>query len=257
MDAASQKRHTANMIRILAIAGDNKAGEAYLHLIERFGGTGILASETESILTTMRTVPLNGVLINMPTLLRLHGEGRGEFNDILSCFNVLRCRIDRESGELTVFEQGQASPEQAVSQFITQCAALPARTIRREERIPATFSVLLSPSATFEPDATERTITINASEHGVFCFSTKLWKPGATAWLQFLDLSDKTPISGMVMHATRWGKGCHQPGCGLRLTAITPEQQAEYSALLHKACGMKGKTIAFTASESPSPGTPS
>jgi hypothetical protein len=223
------------MTHILAIARDNDNGAILKRQLDQLGATATLASESDSIVHIMRTQPIQGILINMPTFLRLHGEGKNIINDSMGSFPMLRCRVDGETGALTVFEQG-VSPEQALAQFVHQCAAQPPRTIRREERTAITCAILLSQDAGFNPATTERTITFDVSPLGTFCFSTHIWKPGQTAWLQFLDLADKTPISGTIVHATRWGKGCKRPGCGISFHSITDAQGEELAALLKGSC---------------------
>lgn len=221
------------MIPILVIAPDNKTGATYTIMLRQLGIQSILASETLDILHILRTTPLHGILLNMPTFLRMQGEGKGIFNDVLSSFPLLRCRVDHDSTTLTVFEHGNDTPEQALARFAEQCKAAQPRAIRRIERTAATCCILLSQNPTFAPGVTERTMTINATELGLFCFSTHLWKPGATAWIQFLDLTDKTPISATVVHSVRWAKGCRIPGCGMQFSSITSEQRNELRALLH------------------------
>lgn len=234
MDDCAKTLHSTDMLQILVIAGDNNAGATYLRLLEQAGAKGTLASETDAILHVMRTVPTNGIIVNMPTFLRLHGEGKSSFTDVLTRFPVLRCRVDKDSETLTVFEQGQENPEKSLSRFLSQCADIPARTIRAVERVAATYAVLLSSASAFAPAQTERTITINVTEQGAFCFSTQMWRPGSTAWLQFLDLADKTPIAAEVVHSVRWSKGGRVPGCGMKFTSITPTQRAELAELLKK-----------------------
>ncbi|UZP65865.1 PilZ domain-containing protein [Desulfovibrio mangrovi] len=232
------------MTQILVIARDNENGDILKRRLEQLGASPILASESDAIVHVMRTVPLQGILINMPTFLRLHGEGKNILNESMDSFPLLRCRLDSESGALTVFEQGQ-NPDQALTLFVRQCTEAKKRTIRREERTVITCAVLLSQDASFNPATTERTITFNVSTLGAFCFSTHAWKPGQPAWLQFLDLNDKTPISGSVAHATRWGKGCRQPGCGISFNPITDAQREELAALL-KGNGVKVRQLVTT-----------
>lgn len=242
MDGTKLLRDRHSMIQILVIARNNSAGNAYLTILERNGMTGVLASETQAVLHALRTLPLQGLVVNMPTYLRLQGRGKHVISEALACYPVLRCRADNETGVITVFDQGHESPETAFAGFAATCAHATPRTIRRSERIWATCSILLARESSFAPAATERTITMNASEQGAFCFSVAHWQNDDPAWLQFLDLDDKTPIVGKVIHAQRWGKGCRMPGCGVEFTSITDAQREQLAAVLAGAHSFIGKS---------------
>ncbi len=224
------------MTTVLVISRESAANAVYQRLLHAHGLTGVFAGDANSALEAMRTEPLQGVLIDVPTLLRLQGRGRQNVHDALDYYPQLRCRTASPEGTLTVFGHGTASKEDTILRFVAQCIARQGRTIRRHERYPITLCVLLGKEATLPPASTEKSVTLNLSTGGAFCFSLTAWPPGESLWLQFPNLTDLTAIKAEVVHISPWGEGCRPPGCGVEFLSITDTQRSEIRTIIAGSC---------------------
>lgn len=217
-----------SMVHILVIAPQDSVGKRLTQLLNSAGAECVLASEPEPIFQLLKTTPINGVVINVPTLMRMQGRGKLEMQNLLEGFPTLRCRVTKGSGTVTIFDAANAQVEDHILRFVREkCSAFTARIIRRETRAEVHCALLLSADPSFPARATERTITMNISTNGCFCFSTFAWKPEDTAWLQFLDLENTTPIQATVRHSVLWRKGCRMPGCGVEFVSLSAEQKKQ------------------------------
>lgn len=220
-------------MRILIIARDSKEAAPYIRIVQTAGADYHVASDNPSALRLLQEAPFNGVLIDMPTLLRMGGKGRGELQNTLALYPTLHARPDRHTGLAVLGHEGD--PEEAIRHFLSdKCATFSPRTARRDNRVNLHYNILLSTSALFPPQTTIKTITMNISTLGCFVFLIADWNIGTQVWLQFIDLKDKTPIVAHVCQTQRWGKGFKIPGIGLEFSTISKVQIAELQATISR-----------------------
>jgi hypothetical protein len=212
-------------MRILILAKDTEEAAPYRAVLQTLRVEAHEVHDTQAALEALREKPFNGVLIDMPTLLRMAGKGRNELQNILSLYPCLHARPDKQTGIIILGQEGD--PHENVRRFIeTRCKNFSPRTIRRDARLDVHFNILMSTSALFTPQTTVKTCTMNISVLGCFVFSVAVWQPDTQVWIQFVDLEDKTPVVAKVCQVQRWGKGCKIPGVGLEFLSLTDNQIA-------------------------------
>ncbi|MFV0422190.1 PilZ domain-containing protein [Oleidesulfovibrio sp.] len=221
-------------MHILVIAKDSNEAAPYIRILEKAQAKYHIAHDNPAALQLLREIPFHGVLIDMPTLLRMGGKGRHDLQNVLALYPTLHARPDKNSGLAVLGHDG--NPEEAILHFLTdKCASFSARTARRENRVDIHYNILLSTSPLFPPQSTVKTITMNISILGCFVFLTADWQVDTQVWLQFVDLKDKTPIVAKTTQVQRWGKGFRVPGIGLEFISVSDEQVAELQATLSRS----------------------
>lgn len=214
--------------RILIVANDADAGNAYLEALERAGAQGELARSFEEMSEMAKERTYNGFLIDILTLVRCSKEAKVIAYESINLFPVLRVKWDARGRKikLSPLEQSFSPDTDAAMQFFIEkrCRTFPARMLRRYPRKVVNLNLYYSTDASFAAEAARKSFTINLSRGGIFMHSMEEFPTGETIWLRFLECADQTPIPATVCWSQRWGANRCIPGVGLSFQSLTPRQ---------------------------------
>ncbi|QXE89292.1 PilZ domain-containing protein [Geomonas subterranea] len=214
--------------RILIVANDTDAGNAYLEALARAGAHGEVAHSFEQMAEMAKERTYNGFLVDILTLVRCSKEAKIIAYESINLFPVLRVKWDARGKKikLSPLEQSFSPDADAALQFFIdkRCRTFPARSLRRHPRKVVNLNLRYSTDPAFAPDGTRKSFTINLSMGGVFMHTMEEFSTGDTIWLRFLECADQTPIPATVCWSQRWGASRCIPGVGLRFQSLAPRQ---------------------------------
>lgn len=218
--------------KILLVAERGEARSAYVEVLEKLGvDYDCIASPDEMTVTLINGV-YNGLLVDVPTMIRCECDGKNRITHIMERFPVLRLIYNPQFGGIRGLAMGGTIKDNRdLGEFILdECVPFAARSIRVAERKEIVFNVLLLKD--LEQERVERTVTIDVSEHGCFVFSVDHWDVSSPAWLVINEFEDKTPIELKVRWCGRWGEGMRLPGIGASFENMTAHQYAQLHSYL-------------------------
>ena len=219
-------------IRILLIAMEKKERNIYCEAIREIGVQVSAVPSLKGLDADVTDQYFHGVVIDMPTNIGALKNDREFIYSTLRKFPAAHVSLERNSRQIRVFYPGQ-DPGATLLDFVnTRCRPLTPRRLGYDIRKEIHFNVLLSKQRGSGIDNPERTITVDVSEKGCFLFSAQDWRPGDTAWLTVMELSDSTPINAQVCRYVQWGLGMQVPGIGVKFRAIKESQIKEISERL-------------------------
>ena len=208
-------------IRVLLVCSEGIAQRKYLDASKELGAQIDIASSLKEFYEAIIETPYNGLMIDVPTKLKVFGNEKEKVNNILEQYPVTSLVIDSKSGQINSFCSGQAKASGTLEDFITQqCGSFNARTLRSDRRRNNIFNVILSKSNNVSHEDHEKTVIMNVSRTGCFIFSTGNWEVNSDAWFIIKELTDQTPIRGQVRWKVDWNKGMSVPGIGVKFEDI-------------------------------------
>lgn len=173
----------------------------------------------------------NGLLLDMPTMLRAPAAEKSLTNDLLDIFPALKMSYDLDTGlvhSMYYGEQGRIG--HSLASFIAaEAEPFQARTIRRRRRQDLAACVALQ-----RPGEAHRELAamVNLSMDGCFVITAGTWLGGQELQLFMADLADQAPIAARCRRVVPWGPGMHLPGIGVSFEAMTAAQKAQLATLL-------------------------
>ncbi len=210
-------------IRLALLVSDPGSQEAYLNSLADHDVQCMNASCHNQLFETLMNEPCNGLLLDVPTMVRSNAYEKALMHDLIEVFPVLRLRYDQESGRIGALMYGSQT-RISISEFIdTHCRNFSPRKLRLTSRVDVQRSVLLSSDCDFQKDSTEKSITINLSSEGVFIYSIRTWQKGQQAWVVFPNIDPHKPVKAEVRWSRPWGTDFCMPGVGLKFINISPE----------------------------------
>lgn len=221
-------------VRILIICREGDAQQKYLDECKELGAQIDTVSMLEEFYQAVTYTPYNGLMIDMPTKLKVFGEEKEKVNNILQQYPVIQLTFQEKSGQIRAFYSGLVKGNGTIKDFITrECLSFGARTIRSNHRRNITFNVILSKSKNVSNADHERSVTTNVSRGGCFIYSTDNWEVNSDAWFIIKELTDQTHIWGHVCRKVDWGKHMCVPGIGLQFKDIKESQLDEICTKSH------------------------
>ncbi len=219
-------------IRVLLICREGSARQRYLDSLKHTGVRIDVVSSYEELYKKMSETGYNGVMIDLITKIRNFKNNKEAVHSILDKYPVIQLRFEQNTGEIAAFYFGQVRGGGSLEDFITrQCGSCLSRKIRSiDKRSDMIFNILISRNN--DLDKFERTITMNMSPGGCFVFSTGNWKLGENIWFVIKELSDHTPMHGIVRWTVKWGESMQVPGIGVEFLEIKPVQIEEINGIL-------------------------
>ena len=166
----------------------------------------VMLSALGELPEVLKTVPVNGILIDLITSTRSSLQEKQATNDLIQFYPSSRFKF--VDNEVRMLGHGVT-----LEQFVSDCRLVEPRTIRKSERKIRYIALLLSANGDF--DAAEKTVTINVSEEGCFVFTAGEWGVGDRVWLRLLD--NDCVLTGTVCLWQSWGNNKKMPGIGVRL----------------------------------------
>jgi hypothetical protein len=221
-------------VRVLLIAEEGAPRTAYEKALQDMGAAYDALSSPSQMKSRLIETPYNGLLLDVPTMIRATGREKMRVNEMLERFPVLRLIYDAKKQSIRGLHYGRSSDNTTTLQcFIEKtCATLPPRSIRSADRCNLHLNVWLLPQPHAPLSAGERTVTTNASEVGCFIITSRPWKGFERLWLVFREFRDKTPVETSVRWRKPWGEKPELPGLGVQFEAISRTQREDLLRLL-------------------------
>ncbi len=213
-------------LRLLVVVTGDDAMSAYARLIRNTGADCYFASSLDEIISVLTAASVHGVVLDMPTALRMKGPEKAEAMRLVQLYPLMRMRFSRQDEAITLLgaEQAAGTPDVAdtLGRFIaTQCAQFSPRPLRRADRKLLHYNVLMGPTP--HPARAFRTSLANFSMGGCFVITATPAAVGQWFHLFFRkeDLGPHAPegaaflpVPCVTAHVTRWGERRAIPGMG-------------------------------------------
>jgi Tfp pilus assembly protein PilZ len=218
--------------KILLVAEDGEARMAYSDVLSEMDVEFDCVASPDDMTDSLVNGDYNGLLVDVPTMIRCECEDKNRITRIMQCFPVLRLMHNPQFGGIRGLAQGGTIRDNRdLREFIIdECIPFAPRSIRVAERKEVVFNVLLLQD--LKGEEAERTVTINASEHGCFVFSVNRWEVASPAWLVVNEFEDKTPIELKVRWCGKWGNQMRFPGIGASFESMSAHQYVQLHSFL-------------------------
>lgn len=218
--------------RILLVAEKGDARAAYTDVLRELGVDFDCITSPDEITDVLVGGAYNGLLVDVPTMIRCECENKNRITKIMDRFPVLRLMYnDRFGGIRGLAQGGTIRDNRDLREFIRdECAPFEARSIRTSERKEVVFNVLLLKDLDHEDQ--ERTVTVNVSERGCFVYTVNRWEIASPAWLVINEFDDRTPIELKVRWRHEWGREMRLPGIGTSFESMSASQYAQLHTYL-------------------------
>ena len=220
--------------RLLLIAEEGLSKSAYLEVLRGLDVEVDCVSSPDQICGALVDSPYSGLLIDVPTMIRCECSDKNRITRIMDRFPVLRLLYNPAYGGIRGLSHGgtMSDNRDLVDFVLHECIPFSPRSIRVAHRYELVFNVLLLRKEKEEPEAGERTVTINVSEHGCFVVSVNDWRLNGPAWLVINEFDDRTPIEIRVRWQRPWGTPCRFPGFGATFENMTTHQYVQLHSYL-------------------------
>ena len=219
--------------RVMLISGDPVSRKGYQEALAKTGVIMDTVASFREFYYAVLAIPYNGVLVDVPTMIRIPKDEKDLVKEIMDLFPVIQLKFDPATGTISTFFSGQLNKSCTLDDFINnECRRFLARTARKSERKTLHLNVMLGKEKFGRRSPFERTVTLNVSKGGCFIFSTVDWGVGATAWFMIKELKDGTPIRGEVRWKVDWGKAMQIPGIGVTFEEMNEIQRDHLNSLL-------------------------
>ena len=214
---------------IVLVVAPPFSSSSYLSAVATCGGTLATVSNTAELLDVLATRPVNGILLDVPSMVRASAAEKAFIHDLIQIYPSVRLKWDPRRGEVKTLFYGQGSEAGGgLAEFVTQrCAAFIPRIMRHTKRVDLNLNVLVSEVDEFHDAHVTRSVTLNVSQGGCFLFWTDELAWGSRLWLRIMELADQTPLGVEVRWQKTWGSSPGMCGVGVRFLEITDAQRQE------------------------------
>lgn len=214
-------------VRLVFVVEGRVAVAPYLDAVRGEVGAVTVVSSIEELFILMAREAFNGILLDVPTLVRATGTEKASLYDLIQVFPTLRVKWDSRSATVrALFYDRVPGPDAGLGSFVRQvCAHFTPRIIRLRDRVAVHLNVMVSETPSFSPEEVVRTVSLNLSLDGCFLIAVDPWPLGARLWLRMLEFGDQTPIAAEVRWRKPWGVSPGIAGAGVRFLALTDEQK--------------------------------
>lgn len=187
----------------------------YVRLVRSLGADCFVAHAQADIINILRGAPIQGVVLDLPTVVRIKGPDKQRVFELLGIYPIIRMRYSRKEAKVIVPGPEQ-NPATALQAFLAgPCRSFTPRPIRRVERSAFNYNVILTSSQ--EPRG-ERTVLANYTPNGCFVVTATPLSPGELVGVLFPDAcgcGNHVRVAARVVHHVPWGGGRTLPGVGL------------------------------------------
>ncbi|WP_428564401.1 MAG: PilZ domain-containing protein [Solidesulfovibrio sp. DCME] len=218
-------------MRMLLVARDGRAKDRFIEALAALGADCDVARTSEELLAATRHARYNGVLFDVPTLIRAKELDRRLLQALAEIYPTTRLKYDPATD--VIYALGtEAGPgvSDGLSVFVAACRDFLPRGLRRGERVEAHLPAVLWRGRPDEGGAGEKTCTLNISYLGCFVFTSTPWAKGEAAWIAFPDVSAEA-LRVRVAWYEPWGSRRVVPGVGLAFEDIPEALDAELRQL--------------------------
>ena len=224
-------------VRILLVVAPGPPREAYLRRLSRLQAVWDVVDSIDSLETSLQDTPYNGLLLDVPTMIRASTSQKAKVLALLEYYPVLRLSYRAPVDEIHGLADGQTAPRtRTLEEFVGgDCLRFPARAVRAFKRCHLIFNVLLLDPPERPLVEGEKAFTVDVSESGCFVATVRPPECGHPMSAVLCDLADRTPIPLEVRWRILWGETMRTPGFGARFLSLTEAQKRELVAKLASA----------------------
>lgn len=223
-------------VKVLLISKNSESRQLYESFINNAGVQLDSVESLQDALFAATRNRYNGILIDLQTLIQAGDKEKESARNLLMAYPVAKVRANPSGNSISVISAGKCTTlSSTIEAFINgECMRFEARSFRSTERKPINLPLILSSTAAFDADKTEKTFTVNISIGGFFIFTAKKWKIGDRVWIrQKNSADDVSPIVGEVRWVINWGEKSVIPGIGVSFTDICEAQEKEIFLAMH------------------------
>ncbi|GFO54581.1 pilus protein PilZ [Geomonas sp. Red276] len=222
-------------LRVLIVVNDVEAGSAYSKALAEIGVMCDIAASFNEMAEIAMDRPINGLLVDILTLVRCSKEEKQVAYECFNIFPILRVKWDKKHRKIALSPLEQTfSPDtgSVLNYFIeSRCRAFPARCLRRHKRREVVLNVLVSTDAGFAEST--KSFCVNISQGGIYLHFMQELQEGDKIWLRFTEFRDQTPIPATVRWSHPWGISRSIPGVGVSFDSVTDAQQKSINSILN------------------------
>jgi hypothetical protein len=218
---------------VLLVSRSASRSQCYREALDKQGLSCLVISEIKEAPTLTTGTPFSGILLDMPVLTKATAIDKSALEDILKALPSVYLNIAPASDAIRVLTadatQGIAK---TLEEFALICKNFTPRMVRPKDRYLLYLNAVLSENTV--PCQEEQTVTLNVSPRGCFLFTANPdFQINQSITIQFIGLTDTTPIKASVCWFRRWGdKGHHLPGIGVKFDTITENQSKQMATLI-------------------------
>lgn len=231
------KRTAQGAIRALLLVDDPEVAQRYQEAIDPLDVHCDHVQTDRQLMQKLSTQPYNGVLLDMPTAVRLGSTRMNLVRPALSLFPTLRLTYNKRHKKVKALLTGHVHQEGInIPQFILNvCAHFPARTIRSHQRKSLYVRVLVSPGPEFEKGRVQKVTTLDISRGGCFLYAIRPRRVGQDLWLKIIDTNH---TSDLIIHCTvrrcvRWTGPPHSPpGMGVSFQELNRQAWVDLNRII-------------------------
>jgi len=214
-------------IYIIVAAANQDNRIRYQQRLRALGVECTAVASLHEMFEVLKETPFNGLLIDLPTLVKASHEEKLLCHEFLRHFPTLRLRWDSDTGQPRCLLHGSITHEnETLESFIEKhCKPFKARRIRRHKRLILHYNVLISRDEQFQDGEVEQSTTLDISEGGCSLFTSSSWDIDQQIWLSFIEFEDPAPVRATIRRWTRWGTAMQVPSIGVRFDSLSESQQ--------------------------------
>ena len=218
---------------VLLVSRSASRTQTYREALDLHDISCLAIAELKEIHLLTTGTPLNGILLDMPVLIKAASAEKQAIEDILKALPSAYLNIAPATDNIKLLTAtGTQGVAKSLDEFAAICKGFEARLVRPKDRFPLNLQALLILDT--DRTNTERTVTLNVSSKGCFLFTANPeLELDQKLQIQFVGLQDTTPVSGSICWLRRWGSDLHHiPGIGVNFDSISEAQLAEITSLL-------------------------
>lgn len=220
--------------KLLLIAEKGLARSAYVEVLRDLDVEVDCVAAPDEITGALIDAPYNGLLIDVPTMIRCECRDKNRITRIMNRFPLLRLMYNPKYGGIRGLSLGGTIRDNLdLAEFVLrECVTFFPRSIRGTRRQEMSFNVVLLDEPDLREQKGEQTVTVNVSEQGCFVYTTNEWSLDTSAWIVIRELEDQTPIELTVRWNRPWGKFMELPGIGASFESMTTHQYTQLHSFL-------------------------
>jgi len=218
---------------ILLVSRSASRTQNYREALDRLGISCLAISGLKEVPTLVAGTPFNGIMLDMPVLIKATPTEKIFLEDILKALPSAYLNIAPATDTIKLLiATGTQGNAKSLDEFSGLCKAFPARVVRPKDRYRLHLQALLQSGPALATE--EQTVTMNVSPNGCFLFSTNLEsRYEQTVRIKFIGLEDTCSVSATICWVRHWGTGGHHiPGIGVSFDSISEEQRRQINGLL-------------------------
>ncbi len=218
---------------VLVVSRSASRTQVYREALDQLEVSCLAVSSLKEVPALTAGIPLNGILLDMPVLVKSTADEKAIVEDVLKALPSAYLNIAPATDTIKLMTvNGNQGIAANLDEFAALCKTFPARLVLPKQRYTLHLHALLRAPFTQIPE--EQTFTQNVSPGGCFLFSANpRFNVGQQVEINFVDLDDSAPVTAAICWINRWGvRGYQAPGLGVRFERISDSQLTQINGLL-------------------------